>query len=153
MKGSPDKLFILILLGIAMAVGVGYVLRLTLPAPSPVPAAAPADRQIPPATNQAATSSLAPEPKQVQVSADEGPGKRLEALQLAPPPQKSVPAVLPKSGIDTKNPPQWTPTLALAPAQPTPPNPFTEPPMAVNPERQPPAPGPRHSAGVFHKVP
>lgn len=155
MKKSRKKLLALLLLGVAVSLAVGYAVnRIAQPVTPRLPGASLA-AQAPktPALNTTTRSSLAPEAKSVAVTAAEGPGKRLAKLQLEPLPQKGVKAVLPEVGIDPRHPPQWTKALALAPIQVTPPNPFEEPPMAVNPERQPPAPGPRYSAGEFKEVP
>ena len=156
MKTPRKKIMSLMLLGLAGGLLAGYAVKRALPPaapPSPAMTVAAPQAQPVPAQNKAPLSSLAPAAKPVTVFAAEGPSKRLAKLQLDPPPQQEVHGVLPDVGIDPKHPPQWTKPLALAPKQVTPPNPFVEPPLAVDPERQPPAAGPRYSAGVFKEVP
>jgi hypothetical protein len=85
-------------------------------------------------------TDVAPEPRAVNVRAEEHPSLRIKALGLDK---------LPKAPAELKDtlPPGWTREMVANPPQSTqaltapdnapivPPNPFEEPPMAVNPER------------------
>lgn len=80
------------------------------------------------------------------------PGQQPGISSRTSPPASQVPeapparVVLPSLMPDPAHPPQWTKPLAL-PSKPSPPDPFTPPPMAVDPERgRSPASGEEHRA-------
>ena len=95
-----------------------------------------------------ALTDVAPPPPAVDVRADEHPALRLgtlglDRLPLAPPGSDKLPPDWTQEQV--ANPPRWTNALtAPDDAPPSPPNPFQDPPMAVNPERgkSPTDPGP-----------
>ncbi len=108
-------------------------------------------------------TDVAPEPRAVDVRADEHPAQRLRALGLeSAPPQAAREGRQPSDVMDLRNPPQWSaqqagpavPSAARAENRavegrialmssgtsvdaelPVPPDPFAEPPVRVNPER------------------
>ena len=107
-------------------------------------------------------TDMAPPPPPVDVRADEHPALRLQHLDLEDP-AEAAPDVRLSDEAEVRNPPQWTAqqagppvpnavatqdqALALKAAPPEdvePPNPFEEPPLAVNPARgaEPTDPGP-----------
>jgi len=102
----------------------------------------PPQKPEPPAKPAEPLTDVAPPPPLVDVRADEGPQARLERLGLNTLPQTARERQLPQDVMDLANPPQWTETLAAPPEQPVPPDPFQEPPIAVNPERGQPADAP-----------
>lgn len=82
------------------------------------------------------TSESTPAPRPApQMVPGEGPGARLERLGLTPEPRVNQQR-LPTPTIDLSSPPQWTEPLALPEADPTPPDPYTEPPMVVDPHKR-----------------
>ncbi len=83
-------------------------------------------------------TDVAPPPPVMDVSAAEHPAERLRQMKLGETPQEKYKqrAKLP-TNMNLEHPPEWTETLA-APAIPTQsPDPFTKPPIKVNPKRLP----------------
>jgi hypothetical protein len=81
-------------------------------------------------------TDMAPAPRSVKVTAEEAPAERIKKMNLPEAPQYQTAQKMP-AGMDVKNPPQWTKTIATPNFNATPPDPLTPPPMAVNPERVP----------------
>lgn len=79
-------------------------------------------------------TDIAPPPPAVDVQAEEHPKKRLAVMGLEPPPQMNRQGVRPTM-MDPAQPPRWNETLADPPPPDAVPDPFTPPPMVVNPER------------------
>ena len=90
-------------------------------------------------------TAMAPLPPVVNVSAEEHPSQRLKRLNPEPAPQYAREVKLPK---DLTAPRQWTKPLALPAIPGEPPDPFTPPPIKVNPERTPQPDVPRLLVGV-----
>ncbi|MDM8550400.1 hypothetical protein QUF72_09990 [Desulfobacterales bacterium HSG2] len=90
-------------------------------------------------------TAMAPPPPVVNVSAEEHPTQRLKRLNPAPAPQYARKAQLPKDLTARR---QWTKPLALPAIPGEPPDPFTPPPIKVNPKRTPQPDVPRLSVGV-----
>ena len=79
-------------------------------------------------------TAVAPPQRAIKVSANEHPYQRLAAERVPAPPQYLQKRILP-AVMSTTKPPRWNKTLATPDPRPAPPNPFQEPPIAVNPER------------------
>ncbi len=89
----------------------------------------PPDLEPPAQVKRAPLTDIAPEPPPLA----EPPQRRTD-LDLPP---LEAPTVLPPQDMDVRNPPQWTTPIALPAAYPSPPDPFTPPPIKVDPKRKP----------------
>ncbi len=93
------------------------------------------------------TAVARPAPK-VDVSVKEHPRERIQEMKLSDGPQKAVKRTLPEDVMDLKGPPQWTEPIAMPAIPEEAPDPFTAPPIKVNPARLPQQDVPRLSPGV-----
>lgn len=79
-------------------------------------------------------TDIAPPPPVVNVSADEHPRERLKRMDLDMPPQYKRDVKLPPN-TDIENPPRWNETIASPKIPAEAPDPFTAPPIKVDPRR------------------
>ncbi|MCP4113710.1 MAG: hypothetical protein GY749_50650 [Desulfobacteraceae bacterium] len=93
-------------------------------------------------------TAVAPTPPEINVTVEEGPERRFEQLKTDPAPQFKKEVRLPKDVAKSESPPQWTKPLAMPVIPREAPDPFTAPPIKVNPERIPQPDVPRLSVGV-----
>ena len=81
-------------------------------------------------------TDIAPEPPVVDVRADEHPTERIKRMNLGVPPQYTKPVKLPRN-MNLQRPPRWNKTLASPAVPKEAPDPFTPPPIKVDPRRRP----------------
>lgn len=93
-------------------------------------------RQTRRAVAESYVTDVALEAPPVHVMASEGPQERLRRLGLQEPPQANA-LRAPSQRMDATRPPQWSEPLAMPSADPEPPDPWTAPPVTVDPERKP----------------
>lgn len=125
-KRSLQKVGLIAILLAALALVAPYFLRRPAPAPEPKPAP---KEKVEKKRKRAPRklTDVAPPPREVNAQ-----GRDLEALDLPPQPEENV--ILPDD-FDPSNPPKFTETLAKPNLNPTPPDPFKEPEMKVDPRR------------------
>ena len=87
--------------------------------------------------NDTPLSSIDSPPSDGGVSAEEHPSKRFVRMNLPEPPQYELQRSLPTGITDPSNPPEWTKTISSPPANTERPDPFMEPPIKVDPRRNP----------------
>lgn len=85
----------------------------------------------------ASLTDMAPEPPHVGVLDEEHPIKRLEQMGLPEAPQYSLQRKMSEKIPNSSNPPQWTETIASPSDTKERPDPFTPPPIKVDPRRRP----------------